>query len=112
MDQSRAIYINHRRPEAEISSSLWLAIACLAAAPLLPALFLAPLILPALSAVLFVAAAAVGVCAWLGRSSVGVNERSPTVWDAAAVLAFAACVAGSLSDTASVAQFFGVTLAV
>lgn len=110
MDQATAIYMNHRRVQAGISSGLWLALGCLALAPLLPALLLAPQILPALSAVLFVAAAAVALCAWLSKTTSGSDPNSLTAWDAAAILAFAACVAGSLSETASVAQFFGVSL--
>jgi uncharacterized protein involved in response to NO len=111
MDQSRTIFMDHRLSGSEIPSGLWLALGCIAPAPLLAALLPTSVVLPALSAVLFVGAAIAGLFAWLGKAAGPVANR-PTLWDLAAAFAFVACVAGSLSETASVAQLFGVAMAI
>ena len=111
MDQSRTIFMDHRSSESDNPSGLWLALGCIAPAPLLAALLPTSMVLPALSAVLFVGAAIAGLWAWLAKAA-RPNANRLTLWDLAAVFTFVACVTGSLSETTSVAQLFGVVMAI
>ena len=112
MDQSRATRdVLGGRPRHRLGLPPILGSIVVAPIPILAWLLPTALLLPALSAVLFVGAAIVSLLAWLGTAARADDARL-TLWDLAAALAFFGCAAGSLSETTSVAQLFGVVMAI
>ncbi len=115
MGQSRAARgsTNDRRGDPGKPAGLPPIIGSMVVAPIPVIAWLLPtsLVLPTLSAVLLASAAIASLLAWLGRTDRSNGDRL-TLWDLAAAFAFVGCAAGSLSETTSVAQLFGVVMAI